>query len=265
MNIFKGIAYNYAIPFIGKMMVKKNKYVNVIYYHDIVKSKGHSFMQTNIDLFKQQMQYIAGNGYKTLRFDDLNDQNNVKFEKNKVVIAFDDGWLSNYTEIFDFMKSLGIKYNVYLTIGEIDNNPDYLTWDLIRQMHDSGLIGFGVHTFTHPHVADMRNIDPKLEFVQANEVFQKELGYEPLDFCYPYGSCTETSHEYLTTKTQYLRIYTSSLRYSYTKNGRIIFGRNGISNDESFGVFKAKLNGFFNIWNSLMSFLRSKKEITYAS
>ena len=208
-------------------------------------------MQTNIDVFKRQMEYIAKNGYKTLRFDELNDENNVKFEKRKVVIAFDDGWLSNYTEIFELMKSLGIKYNIYLTINEIGNNPEYLTWDLVCQMHDSGLAGFGIHTYTHPHVADMSDIDPELEFVKANEVFQKELGYEPLDFCYPYGDCSEKAHEYLTTHTNYQRIYTSSMMYSYKQNGRIIFGRNGISNDEPFGVFKAKLNGWFNVWKSL--------------
>lgn len=252
MNVIKKIAYNHLIPFIGRLNVGKNKFVNIIYYHDIVKGEGQSFMRTNLNLFKRQMQYIADNGYKTLRFDELDDQKNLKFEKKKVVIAFDDGWRSNYTEIFDFMQSLGIKYNIYLTIGEIGKNPEYLTWDLVRQMHDSGLVGFGVHTFTHPHVADMTGIDPHLEFVKANEVFNNELGYEPRDFCYPYGDCSEKAHEYLTTQTNYQRIYTSSMMYSYEQNGRIIFGRNGISNDEIFGVFKAKLNGWFNVWKSII-------------
>lgn len=251
MNYLKRIAYNYIIPFIGKIRMGKNRFVNIVYYHDIVKGEGHSFMQTNIDVFKHQMQYIANNGYKTLRFDNLSDENNVKFEKKKVVIAFDDGWLSNYTEIFDFMQSLGIKYNIYLTIGEIGKNPEYLTWDIVRKMHDSGLVGFGVHTYTHPHVADMANIDPEIEFVKANEVFKQELGYEPLDFCYPYGDCSEKAHGYLSNKTNYQRIYTSTMMYSYKQNGRIVFGRNGISNDESMGVFKAKLNGYFNVWKTL--------------
>lgn len=252
MNSIKRLVYNYLIPFVGKLYVGKNKCVNVIYYHDIVKGQGESFMRTNKDLFEKHMRYIVENGYKTLRFDELNDKENLKFEKKKVVIAFDDGWLSNYTEIFEFMKSLGIKYNIYLTIGEIGENPDYLTWDLVRQMHDSGLVGFGVHTFTHPHVADMSGIDPQLEFVKANEVFLKELEYEPLDFCYPFGDCSEKAHEYLTIQTNYLRIYTSTMMYSYEQNGRIIFGRNGISNDESFNVFKAKLNGYFNVWKTII-------------
>ena len=252
MNPLKKIVYNYLIPFAGRLKVGRNKFVNVIYYHDVVNGEGLSFKRTSLVVFKRHMQYIAGNEYKTFRFDELDDKENLKFEKKKVIIAFDDGWLSNFTEIFDFMKSLGIKYNIYLTIGEIGKNPDYLTWDLVRQMHDSGLVGFGVHTFTHPHVADMKDIDPQLEFIHANDIFQKELGHVPLDFCYPYGSCSEKSHEYLSTQTNYQRIYTSTMMYSYKQNGRIIFGRSGISNDESFGVFKAKLNGYFNVWKSLI-------------
>ena len=249
--MLKKILYSRIIPLVGRLNVGRNTFVNVIYYHDIVQGEGQSFMRTNIDVFKCQIEYIAKNGYKTLRFDELNDKENLKFEKKKVVIAFDDGWLSNYNEIFDFMQSLGIKYNIYLTIGEIGKNPDYLSWDLVRKMHDSGLVGFGVHTYTHPHVADMTDIDPELEFVKANEVFQKELGYEPLDFCYPYGDCSEIAHEYLSTVTNYQRIYTSTMMYSYEQNGRIIFGRNGISNEENTGVFKAKLNGYFNIWKKI--------------
>lgn len=256
MNAIKKFAYNYLIPLVGKLNVGKNKFVNVVYYHDIVKGKGESFMRTNKELFEKQMRYIAENGYKTLRFDELDDKENVKFEKKKVVIAFDDGWLSNYTEIFEFMQSLGIKYNIYLTIGEIGKNPEYLNWDLVRRMHDSGLVGFGVHTFTHPHVADMTGIDPQLEFVTANEVFKKELAYEPLDFCYPYGDCSEKAHEYLTTQTNYQRIYTSSMMYSYEQNGRIIFGRNGINNDWAFVVFKNALKGYYNIFTKIYKMVK---------
>lgn len=251
MNLFKQIVYNHIIPLAGRMKVGKNQYVNVIYYHDIVQGDGQSFMRTTFDVFKRQMEYIAQKGYKSFRFDELDEDDNVLFDKKKVVIAFDDGWLSNYTVIFDFIQSLGIKYNIFLTIGEIGNNPNYLNWILVRKMHDSGLVGFGVHTYTHPYVADMSNINPELEFAKANDVFQKELGYEPLDFCYPFGSCSEKAHEYLTIRTKYRRIYTSTMMYSYEKHGRIIFGRNGISNDESFRVFKAKLNGYFNVWNYL--------------
>lgn len=69
----KKFAYEYVIPLVGKVFRSKNKFVNVIYYHDIVKEGGSSFMKTNINVFRRQMEYIAAKGYETLRFDDLQD------------------------------------------------------------------------------------------------------------------------------------------------------------------------------------------------
>lgn len=251
MNKFRRIIYEEVIPFIGFICSGKNKFVNVIYYHDIVRGEGQSFMSTNIDIFKQQMEYLATNGYKTLRFDELNNES-IKYNPKSVVIAFDDGWKSNYTEIYDYMSSLGIKYNIYLAVREIGVNPDYLTWEQVMQMHDEGLVGFGAHTYTHPDMSDIRKIDPAVEFDKADAVFEAHLGYKPLDFCYPFGYYSEESNKYIVKNTGYQRIYTSRMMYSYIQDGKLIFGRNGISNDESFGVFKAKLRGYFNVWETLI-------------
>lgn len=251
MNPIKKILFQYGIPFIGRLCYSKNKYVNVIYYHDIVQGKGNSFQQTNINVFKRQMEYIASHGYKTFRFDDLNNET-IKYDPKTVVIAFDDGWKSNYIEIYEFMRSLGIKYSIYLAVKEIGVNPDYLTWKQVWQMHNEGLVGFGTHTYTHPHVNSIDNIDVNVEFNKADSIFKDHLGYQPLDFCYPYGTYTNETNEYISRKLLYKRIYTSDLMYSYSLNGKIIFGRNGINGEEPFGVFVSKLKGYYNVWMSII-------------
>ena len=251
MNPIKKLIYNYGIPLIGCMFRGNNKLVNVIYYHDIVKGEGQSFMRTNIDVFKRQIEYIASHGYKTLRFDELNEET-IKYNPKSIIIAFDDGWKSNFTEIYDFMKSLGLKYNIYLAVKEIGVNPDYLTWEQVKFMHEEGLVGFGAHTYTHPDMSDISKIDPAVEFDKADKVFEEQLGYKPLDFCYPFGYYSEESNAYIIKNTGYKRIYTSRMMYSYMQEGKVIFGRNGISNDESYGVFKAKLKGYFNVWRKII-------------
>lgn len=251
MNILKEIAYSYIIPFIGMLNNRKNRFVNIIYYHDIVRGNGKSFQQTNIELFKCQMEYITRQGYKTLRFDNLNDDT-LGFDSKSVIIAFDDGWASNYYEIYDFMRNLDLKYNIYLAVDKIGSSPDYLTWDIIRKMHDEGNVGFGVHTFNHVDVSDLTKIDPSVEFEQANKRFKDELGYTPLDFCYPFGAYSEASNSYLIENTPYVRLHTSRLMYSYRQDGKIVFGRCGISNEESMRVFRAKLKGYMNIWTKII-------------
>lgn len=251
MNFIKRIAYNRIIPAFGWMMIRENHYCNVIYYHDIVEGTGRSYMQTNIDLFKKQMNYLANNGYETLRFDDFSTKDNLRFRKKRVLIAFDDGWLSNYNEIFGFMKSLGLKYNVFLAVGLIGHDTRYLTWNMVREMHQSGLCGFGTHTYSH---VDASVLDESLyleEIKKTDTVFEHELGYVPKDFCYPYGKYTQKSNETLIENSGYERIYLSDMRYSYEQSRKTIMGRNGISNDEPFFVFKNKVKGYYNIFSSL--------------
>ena len=252
MNQIKKLIFNNVIPTIGRVLVCKNKYVNVIYYHDIVRDNGYSYMRTNVDVFKRQMEYILSQGFETLRFDDLDGPQKMSFKKKRILIAFDDGWRSNFTEIFDFMKSNGLRYNIFLAIGRIDNDLNNLTWDMVRQMHQSGICGFGTHTYNHVDASHLTGQSFVEEISRADEVFEKELGFAPKDFCFPYGKYSEESLVELENKSGYERLYTSNMMYSYIQNGKIVMGRNGISNDDSIITFKNKLNGYFNVYKSLI-------------
>ena len=54
--------------------------------------------------------------------------------------------LSNYTRVFSIMKELNLKFNIFLEVGAIGNKKNYLTWDFINEMVESGLVGLGAHT-----------------------------------------------------------------------------------------------------------------------
>lgn len=251
MNAIKSFIYNQIIPVIGKIFNSKNKYVNIIYYHDVVKEEGSTFMRINIDTFKRQMQYLVDNNYQTLTFSDLSCPENCLWGRKKVVITFDDGWKSNYFEIFEYMKNKGIKYNIYLAVGEIGKNPDYLTWEQVREMHVSGFVGFGAHTFTHPNMSDITSLDLKHEINDANSIIESNIGVFPKDFCFPFGAYSQGTLSKIIDLGIYDRIYTSDLRYSYMQNGAIVFGRNAISNNERFSTFVKKVLGYYNVFSFL--------------
>lgn len=252
MNFIKRIAYNNVIPIIGRILQCRNKFINVIYYHDVVDGEGESFMRIGFETFKKQMEYIASHGYTTCRFDDFQSDKDCCFAEKKVLIAFDDGFRSNYSKIYDLMKSLGLKYNIFLKIKEINTNPDYLNWEMIRNMHQEGLVGFGVHTYSHPDMSDIGSIEPEIEFSKADYIFKNELGFAPQDFSYPFGKYSEESNDYISKNLDYRRIYTSRMMYSYCQNGKIIFARTAISDTDSDGVFRSKLNGYYNVWHALL-------------
>lgn len=244
---------NYVTPVVGKLLVGKNRFCNVIYYHDVVSGPGDSFDQTNINTFKTHMEYLISNGYETLLFSDLNHPEQLKFKKKRVLITFDDGWKSNYTEIFDYMQKKGIKYNIFLAVGKIGRDPNFLTWEMIDTMNKSGVVGFGVHSFSHVDMSKIRNVNTELEIEKANALFSSELGTMPEDFCYPYGYYSQESNLFLENKKCYKRIYTSKKMFSYEENGAIVFGRNGISDDHSMQMFRYKTKGYLNSYKAIES------------
>lgn len=251
MNKIKKLIYNYAVPAAGTLLNKKNKYINVIYYHDVIKGEAHSSQYVNVDVFKKHMEYIKNSGFTTYTFDELNKAGNISYGKKKLLITFDDGWVSNYTEIFEFMKQIGLKYNIYLTAGKIGKEEGYLTWEQVNEMYASGIVGFGAHTVNHPAMDNPESEGFADEITAANRIIEENLGFVPKDFCYPFGKYSEKSNEYMVSNTSYTRIYTSDLRFSYEKSGKIIFGRSSINSDESFAVFKHKVNGHFNVFSMI--------------
>jgi len=247
MNVIKKFVFERVIPLIGKICIGRNKYINVIYYHDIVTTRGEGCMEMNVDVFKSQMRYIAEHNIKTLRFDDMGDEGAEQFEKDKVLIVFDDGFKSNYYAIFDFMKELGIKYNIFLVSGMTSVDPRMLTWEEACKMHESGLVGFGAHTYTHPNMTNLEDFDIRHEINDANELFEQKLGFAPEDFCFPFGMYSKETLQTVIDKHVYKRIYTSKMMYSYRKDDALVMGRTAISNDDSISVFKNKLYGYYNI------------------
>ena len=251
MNILKRIAYKNVVPVVGSLLKNKNKYINVIYYHDIIDGEGSNAQQTNVETFKNQMEYIVNNGYKTVTFDDIENGQDIAFKDKYVLITFDDGWVSNYSQIFEFMKEKNIKYNIFLEVGAISNNPEYLTWDQVREMHNSGLVGFGAHTYSHVSMKDIEEVDIQKEVEEVNDIIFKEIGFYPMDFCYPYGQFTEQSNKFLLENTKYKRIYTSEHDFSFGVGDKIIFGRSSINGAEDFKTFVNKLNAKYNALNTV--------------
>ena len=243
--IDKYVLADIMLGFIGEFYAARNQ-IPVIYYHSVVKGAGSTYMYVNYDNFCRHMEWIMANGYKTVLFDKLND--NMQKTKNEklIVIAFDDGWRDNFSLIFPFMKSHGLKYNIFLQVGSIDTDK-YLTWDMVKKMHKSKLVSFGAHTWSH---IDARKIDDsnyEKEILMANSKLESELGYKINDFCFPFGFYDKRIISFLDKKKTYKRLYTSDWRKHKKMDNSIIVGRCGIRNEDNLSMLSNKISGKYSI------------------
>lgn len=255
---------NYLLP-----SFRKNDIQN-IYYHEVVLENGYSYDKINFNKFKQQMYYLIDNHYNTLNFEDLNNYSEQKQKvhaKKNILITFDDGYCNNFYLVYPFMKKLGLKFNIFLEVDAIDKKKDYLTWDMVNEMKESGIVNFGAHTLNH---VDARFIDNKKvnqEILKANDIIYNKTGIVVEDFCFPYGAYDDRIVRLLDDLKVYKRLYTSDGRMSIKKSNTILIGRIGIENEDSQNRFVEKVKGKHNLLNytirTVKSFMKGYKNEIY--
>ena len=132
------------LVFILYNKTRKN-FVLCLMYHSIdsEKNKGGIF----VDEFEEHIKWIKDK--KTFKMEELKGLD-YKLPKNSILITFDDGDKNNYT----------------LT---------YLNWDEIREMYESGLIDFQLHT--HSHQLTVKDIEVLAFYDNESSPYFKRESY----------------------------------------------------------------------------------------
>lgn len=139
--------------------------------------------------FRQQMRYLAENGYNTIDLYDLSLAivNEQDLPPQPVIITIDDGYRDNYENAFPVLQEFGLTATIFLVTEFIDQaHPAYLSWAMIEEMANAG-IRFEPHSKTHP---DLRGQDRDYLIYQilgSQETIAAHVGYTPRYFAYPSG------------------------------------------------------------------------------
>ena len=137
------------------------------------------------ELFEEHLKIIKKYNMETIT---ISEYYNKNINKNSMLLTFDDGYYDNFKYVFPLLKKYNMKATIFLntlyimdkreTEPEIkDNNTvnleaikkyiengkatinQYMSWEEIKDMYDSGLIDFQSHS--HKHMAIFTN--PKIE------------------------------------------------------------------------------------------------------
>ena len=154
-------------------------------YHRFNENK---YPSTNIkmEIFIQQIDIIKNlnfNFYDPKLF--IKDYKKPKTEK-KILITIDDGFKSFYNEAWPYLKKNNIPFILFVSTEPV-GKKGYMTWDEIREI-DNSQIGFiGHHSHTHEYLINMSESEFINDIETASKIFNKELGYIPQIFSYPFG------------------------------------------------------------------------------
>ena len=174
---------------VGVVLMHSSPGVPVLNYHQVEQKNGNPLTLWP-DQFEAQMAYLADEGYTTITIDEMMDalENGTPLPEKPVIITFDDGYADNYEYAYPILKKYGFKATIFLIYDFTNAYPNYLTWEQIDEMKQSGLIRFESHTMTHANLAELDSADElRHEIADSHDLLSEKIGYDMHYIAYPGG------------------------------------------------------------------------------
>ena len=110
------------------------------------------------------------------------------YSEKKILLTIDDAFLSFYKNAWPILQKEKIPFILFVNTREINNrHPNYMSWDQIREIHQSNLGIIGGHSFSHEYLAFATEDEIIKDINKSIEDYKRELNFNPEIFSYPFG------------------------------------------------------------------------------
>ena len=180
-------------------------------------------------------------------------------DKKVVILNFDDGRKSQFTEAKPILDKYGFKATFYVVCGYVGNKPGYMNWTEIKQLSAEGH-DIESHTMNHRNLSDSSKKSLEFQIGESKACLQ-EHGIKATSFAYPFdqGSDNKTVVKVVSKYYDLARTASSPVTFlhcdgwihqshqndcsTYTKDGKLNYANQysirGWSHDQS-----RKVNSF---------------------
>ncbi|MCZ6741463.1 MAG: polysaccharide deacetylase family protein [Alphaproteobacteria bacterium] len=154
----------------------------------------HAWPSTNIriDQFEAHLEELATGKYAVRPVADIIGALKAgrPLPDRTIGLSIDDAFLSVYRQAWPRLRKAGLSFTLFIATGAVDRGgKDYMNWDQIREMARAG-VTIGAHSVSHAHLPMLSAGAIKGELAKSNQRFEKELGFKPRLFAYPYGEAS---------------------------------------------------------------------------
>lgn len=177
------------------------KLARVLMYHSIVSEfrPDPEQMTTPLSLFREQMAYLAANGYRVVEAMDLIEclRGGQPIPQKTLVLTFDDGYCDNLELALPVLQQYRFPATVFFVTAALEGRLDqvgtgwggtYLRWEQAREMLASRLITAGCHSATHRRLAGLDPDSLVEETEGAKRRLEDCLAAPVTLFAYPFGA-----------------------------------------------------------------------------
>ncbi|MDP1680581.1 MAG: polysaccharide deacetylase family protein [Burkholderiales bacterium] len=214
--------------------------------------------------FRSQLDFLAGEGWKTVTMADLAARPQAWPERT-VVITFDDGYRDNY-EAFEALAQRGMCASWFVVAGWLGRGAGWgdagqpsdplLEPAQLRAMQSAGM-EIGSHTVDHLRLPDLDNTQLNAQLLTSKALLEDVLGTEVVSFAYPYGAWDERC-EQAVMAAGYRYACTTRSGWALRDGNPLRLRRLAIFNDDNLSSFARKIAFATNDvrWASMIGYWR---------
>jgi len=141
------------------------------------------------NIFQEHLQYLSDLGYESVSLYQLQNALAIgeALPPRPIIFTFDDGYIDNFEYAYPIMKEFGYSGTIFVATQFMDDeNPEYLTWEMAREMSAAGW-SIEPHSKRHLDLSDRPRDFLIFEILGSLETVAYHIGYQPRYFAYPAG------------------------------------------------------------------------------
>lgn len=176
--------------------------VSILGYHDLADNLPETAMRIHTSKFRRQMEAIRQSGLKVLTLQEFTawKKGDAKIPESCILITFDDGWKSVYTDAYPILKEFGFPFTIFLYKNYVDGGGKALTLPMIQEMTANGA-SVGSHSVSHPYPLTVKSFRKKgpdaydaylrKEIGESKRFLESKFPVKVTTYAYPGGFFTE--------------------------------------------------------------------------
>lgn len=130
------------------------------------------------------------------------EQSKNKINQQKVVIlTFDDGYESQYSNAKPILDKYGFKATFYIVCNYVGSGDNRMTWEEIKSLQQEGH-DIASHTMNHDDLSKLTPQEVEYEVAQSKQCLL-EQGISPKSFAYPFNGGSDDSSVLNTVASHY--------------------------------------------------------------
>lgn len=182
--------------------VENIKKIPILLYHNITETypEKDNHLHTQKDTFREHINELKAKGFTAIDFDTYYKWSTGEgsLPEKPVIITFDDGYTSNYTEAFPVLKELNMKATIFVVTGRMGSRETvypHFTWEEAREMQQSGVIDIESHTDTHRALGSLSEEEQALEMRISRTLIERNMNKTCGIIAFPFGDFFENTVE----------------------------------------------------------------------